>query len=375
MLNFALRTGYDNLDKSVMIITSYDGPYGGNFIASLIYYNKQIRREGLRTIYVFQEKVKSFSWIKNILISADKVYFLPYKPNSLGNILAIRSIVNDENVRVIYSRMGGWDIAAHLAAPKIQIIWHMEMSPNLSSLSKRIKYFGKYRILGGKNVHPIAVSFPGSDALNSLHPKNACIPIPNATDFSRLADEPKPFERKNKTTSLLIFGYNPFVKGLDIAIDACEKLNMNDYRYELIVSAQEQTYEYIKRRFGDIVPTWITLVPPLDNVSQLYEKADIMLSPSRYEGFSYCLLEAIYSGLPAVYSDISGTNWVDEMNGVYQFKSENVEDLICAINKCVNRGISEKEQNLNRSIIYKKYSLDSWGKKMVTLTCEMISKS
>ena len=71
------------MKKSVVIITSYDGPYGGNFIASLKSLNERLKDKGLKTVCIFQDKVKNFSWMNTVNDFADKVYYLPYKPNSL----------------------------------------------------------------------------------------------------------------------------------------------------------------------------------------------------------------------------------------------------------------------------------------------------
>lgn len=361
------------MSNSILIITSYDGPYGGNFIASINFLNNKLKTEGFRTIYVFQEKVKSFSWIPEVEKFADRVVFLPYLPNSFSNIMQIRKIVKEEKPRLIYSRMCGWDIAAHLAAPNIPIVWHMEMNPNLHSFFKKVKYFGKYRILGRKNVYSVSVSLPGRELLNSLNLKNKCICIQNSADFSRLPSSPKKITNKTSPENLLIFGYNPSVKGLDLAIDACEIINREQIRCNLLVSSQVRTYEYINDRYGDNIPPWLNLLPPTDDIASLYNNADILISASRSEGFSFCLLEALYSGLPAVYSDITGTNWADEMKGVYKFKSGNVDGLVKAINDCIENGISTSDQEYNRAIINEKYSLENWANEFFNMFIELLN--
>ena len=351
-------------NESIMIITSYDGPYGGNFIASLRSLSNRIKDASYRTVFVLQEKVKNFSWIDDVRSLSDSIYFLPYKPNAFSNIYAIRRIIKDENVKLTYSRMSGWDIDAHLASIKTPIIWHMEMNPNLSNKVKKLKYFYKYRVIGGKNVYPVAVSKPVADKLNTLKLRNSCIPIKNATDFTRLSTKLKD-ANCNTPFNLLIFAYDPYVKGLDIAITACEEINKDTIRCNLLVSSQKATYDYIAEKFGDDRPFWLYLLEPTENVSALYDKADALLSSSRFEGFSFCLLEALYSGLPAVYSDIDGTNWADEMKSVYRFKSESIHELIKAISECMNKYITVSDQKFNRATIEKEYSLEVWSSEFI----------
>lgn len=359
-------------NESIMIITSYDGPYGGNFIASLRCLSNKINDASYKTVFVFQEKVKDFSWIKEIRSLSKSIYFLPYKPDTISNIKAIRKIIKNENVKLIYSRMSGWDIDAHLASRKTPVIWHMEMNPNLSSGVKRLKYFFKYRIIGNKNVYPVAVSKPVADKLNTLKLRNNCVAIKNATDFSRLSPELKSTIPQNPF-KILVFGYDPYVKGLDIAIMACTEINKDTRRCELLVSAQKATYDYIAENFGENKPLWLYLIEPTEDVSSLYDRADAILSSSRFEGFSFCLLEAIYSGLPAVYSDIDGTNWADEMKSVYKFKSENIHELVKAINECMAKYITLPDQEFNRAIIEKEYSIEVWSSEFIKYIISILS--
>ncbi|MBR3144426.1 MAG: glycosyltransferase family 4 protein [Clostridia bacterium] len=361
------------MQKSVVIITSYDGPYGGNFIASLCALDKKLKEKGLKTVYIFQEKVKDFSWIPTVETFADTIYFLPYRPNSFDNIKRIRRILNDENAVLIYSRMSGWDIAAHLAKPSLPIIWHMEMNPNIAdSPIKKLKYIGKYRIIGRKNVYSVAASYPAAKTLNTLNLKNKCVAIQNATDFNRLVIKNKETLSFKKPVNLLTFGYNPYVKGLDIALDAVEELNKKETVCNLLVSAQKLTYDYIEKRYGNNLPSYVELLEPVENIVEVYNKADIILSPSRSEGFSFALLEGIYCGLPAVYSDIPGTSWADEMKGVYKFSSENASDMAKSIEKCVADGVIKENIEYNRKIIKEKYSLSVWSDKMLKFINDII---
>lgn len=362
------------MNKSLVIITSYDGPYGGNFVASLKYLDGKIKSNGYKTVYIFQEKVKDFGWITDVEGFADKVYFLPYHSKLLEDIKGIRKIIKQENAALIYSRMSGWDIAAHLAAPRIPIVWHMEMNPNLKVYKKRLKYYGKYRIISNKNVYSIAVSNPGTESLNSLNLRNKCVAIQNATDFNRLSVKKAPAKSFKAPVNLLVFGYNPYIKGLDLAVKACEKLNETGHKVNLLVSAQVLTYEYVDKRYGENKPDWLELLEPVEDISSVYDKADIILSPSRSEGFPFALLEALYSGMPAVYSDIPGTSWVDEMKSVFKFSSGSIDGLVSSIEDCIKNGISSADQEYNRLIIESKYSMNIWSDKMTRFFMDILNK-
>lgn len=350
------------MKQSIVMVASYGGPYGGNFIPSLIAYDKVAKELGYRTVYIFPGFVSEYPWVSEMQTVADKVYFVPYHQYTLDNVKRIRRICKEENAAIVYSRMSGWDITARLAMPRLPMIWHMEMELHLDSIKQKIKYWVKYRMIGGGKTYHISVSKNTANIIDSLGVRNKCCWIPNAISTERLNCKNR--EQLKVPVRLLTFAYRPIVKGFDLALDACEELNKNSVGFILKTSAQPDTFEYIKNRYGENVPEWIELIKPLENISDLYDNADIMLSPSRSEGFSYCLAEALYSGLPAVYSDVPGTSWADEMKMTYKFETGNGNELADAILKCANTPVTEKEQQYNRRLISEKYTIQAWMDKI-----------
>lgn len=352
-------------------ISSYMGPYPGNYIASVVACEKAMQKKGYYSIYVFPKNVEHFDWVNMLREITSHIYFLDYAPYSLHNVRMLKEIFTKERINLIYSRMCGWDFTAHFAAPKLPIIWHMEMRVVVTEVVRRIKNWLKFNILAFGKTYHIAVSKPVTDAINSLHPKHRCTTIYNALDFTRLAPKRRAFP-SNGPCNLLIFGWLPEVKGLDLALDACEILNRNGKQVHLLVSAQKATLDYVAERYH-IQPAWLELIPPTDNISELYEKADVMLSASRSEGFSYALAEALYSGLPAIYSDIPGTSWADDFSSVYRFRSGDVNDLVRAISTCCEKPISEQQRNLNREKMMVSYSINTWTDKVITYMEEIMN--
>ena len=348
--------------KAIVMIASYGGPYRGNFIPALIAYSDIVHELGYRSVFIFPKFADGFEWKNDIVSVADKVYYIPYKPYSLDNIKRIRDICFEENAVLLYSRLSGWDITARLAMPSLPLIWHMEMGLDLSNRRQKIKYWIKYRALGFGKTYHIAVSEATTESINSLGVKNQCEWIPNAIDVTRL--KKIKLDCNSATTRILTFAYDPLIKGFDVALDACELLNKDGIRFELWASAQEKTYQYIEKRYGVEKPEWLVLLEPTDDISSLYNSVDIMISPSRSEGFSFCLAEAIYSGLPVVYSDIMGTRWADEMEMAFKFKCEDYVDLAKQIEKCNNADKSTTAQNHNRQIVERKYLLNVWKKRI-----------
>ena len=344
-----------------LIVSSYFGPYAGNFISSLISLHREMKSRGHVVLFVFPRATEKFEWVKIIKKDTEKVFFIDFMPRSRQNIKAIGKLIKNQQIDIILSRMSGWDIVSRCSTHK-PVIWQMEMSIDNSTKKRMIKNAIKYKVFGGKKTYHIAVSQPVSDQVNAYRVPNKCVAIPNAIDFSRL---PKiiPDKNSDKTKRILIFGWSPIVKGLDIAIKAINKLFVSGETVKLLVSAQEQTYKYINKEYGTI-PEWIELIPPTNNVSELYRRADIMLSASRMEGFSYSLAEAIYCGLPAVVSDIPGTAWSKDFAHVYSFRSENVDDLERIMRNVLQVQIEENDIQQNRELLNKKYSMRAWAESM-----------
>ena len=348
--------------KSIVMIASYGGPYGGNFIPSLIEYDKIAKDMGFRTVYVFPEFVKDYEWVETMKNAADALYFVPYNQYTLDNVKRIRKICKEENAVLMYSRMTGWDITARFAMQKLPLIWHFEMGLNLSSFKTKLKYWIKYRIFGFGKTYHIAVSENASQVINSLNVKNKCEWIPNAINTNRL-------EKKESTgfqtpVRLLTFAYSPIIKGFDLALDAFEKLNENQTEFVLMASAQKLTYEYVEERFGEKIPDWLELLEPTDKISDLFNSADILLCPSRSEGLSFANLEGIYSGLPVVYSQIPGNKLLSDFEMTYGFVSENSDSLANAIKECVNNPIDENSRANNQKTIINNYSMKAWSEKI-----------
>lgn len=346
-------------------VASYYGPYYSNFVASMISFQKKMKERNYSVIFVLPEEVREFKWISLLGEQNTKVYFLEYKPYSIGNVMSFRKIFREERINIVYSHMCGWDFTTRVAAPTIPVIWHMRMFVNIEDRVKRIKNFIKFKFIGFGKTYHIASSSPVADAINSLHPHNKCVAIHNSLDFSRL----RPVDYKEKIgmpMKVLLFGWAPYVKGVDVALDACEILNKDSVKVHLHISAQEATYQYINERYSQTKPTWVYLQEPTDNISALYNSVDAMLSASRSEGFSFSLAEAIYSGLPVIYSNIPGTNWADDFKNVFSFESANPVDLARAIQTCMGSSFSEENRKINQELMMNNFSLDVWTAKIIT---------
>ena len=343
---------------NIALLASYAAPYPGNFIPSVIFLNRKIKERGDKIVFVFPEETKDREWMK--LFENEKVYFLPYAPYSPSTIKALRRLFKDEKIDVIYSHFCGWDISSRIAAPFTRNVWHCRMNVRTDTAAKKIKYFIKYRIVGSFKTFSMANTPAVGKKLLKIAGKKRSNTVCNGIDFSRLNIKKEYREEKK---NVLLFGWQPFVKGLDTVCDAFENGIENA---SLTVSCQNATKEYLQKRYPQKLPQWLIPEEPTNNVSALYDNADIFLSASITEGFATALAEALYSGLPCVISNIEGTDWAWEMKNVFVFETGNPESLKAAIEKCKAEPMSFENAEYNRKIMLQKYSLETWSKKVMS---------
>jgi len=160
--------------------------------------------------------------------------------------------------------------------------------------------------------------------------------IPNGVDFSRatasLETSQQLRSRLNVADNqilILLFGWSPYIKGVDIAAHAIARLQEKGFLL-CIVCGREMTEEKMKAWLleHDCRLNALRLLPPSADVFSYHHAADIMLSASRTETFSYTLAEALYAKTPCVISDIPGTSWAASYDTVCSFSSG--DDTACA---------------------------------------------
>ena len=337
-------------------VSSYMGPYISNYILSELALERVFRQKGDYLIHIFPKEVEDKVWGQLFKDMNAKVYYIDYHPRTVKSIRTLRGIFRKEKVNIIHCHFGGWDFDAKIAAPFTPMVWHQRMY---------VKYWLKYNILGMFKTVNIAISDAVYDAICSITGKTT-YNIPNCIDFDRVTiDLPRRIDSTlyQNPCKILLFGYSPYVKGLDIAYQACELLIDQGYRIELDVVSQPVSDEYIRDNYTPI-PSWFSVLKPSSTVSDYYNQSGIFLSASRSEGFSNSLLEAIYCGCPAVYSDIPGTSWAKDFSHTYRYSVESPASLCEAIKKCMSEPITKEVIMDNRRLATEKYSMDSWAEKV-----------
>lgn len=359
---------------TVLHIMNYAACYRGNFIDSLESLDKKLQSDGLKNIYLFTGEAKKegpMSWIKEMQHQGEEVYFLTERRNMDAKL--IRRLIKEKNVKAVHTHFITFRqyLAVYQAtfASRLPILMHVHNHSKAAAnpVKKVLR-----RMLYGKCIM-IACSKSVYQSLERDYPKNEKYSIDNGVNFSRLDTyeilSREEFELENSDGVFLIFGFDFYRKGVDLAVKALKRLREQGYDYSLIVSLSTN-FQQVENNIADILgemPAWVKVIKARNDVAALYNIADVFLSPSREEGLPYSVVEAGYCSCSVVMSDISAQVHLKIPYG-HWFKSEDVEDFSNKILKA-RAEHSQKLKNLDKvkESMRANYALDAWSSQLEML--------
>lgn len=351
-----------NKYESVLIIASYKSLYGGNFIASLKKLYERITINGIECVLVFPKQAQTREWYRELIEDNIKVKVYSEKHKNK----TVRELINQYNHALVhfhhFSYIDSLKITIGISRKRLKkIVLHIHSDFNAGkrqsffmTLYNRIKY----------SFYPKRYSFVSVIKKHSITYKNVQY-VENAIVFDRLKVlDSNPIKEKLgidiNTKLIVIFAWSPYVKGLDIAIKAVENMVSNEKLCLGIVYGRENSIDqlsiFIKENTNTSpLESWIKFLPPTDSVQDYYNAADIFLSASRSEGFSYAICEALYMNKICVISDIESTSWASKYANTIQFSASNVEDCTRAL----EISLAATPQNISSSL-QRDYGISKW---------------
>lgn len=360
--------------ETVLHIMNYAASYRGNFMDSLASLDDELRKEGKRNIYLFTQAAKSegaMSWICEMQKNGQTVAFL--SGNRGQDAKLIKRMVKEHGVVLIHTHFITMQqyLAVYQAVlgTRLPVVMHMHNHSKkagnpIKSIIRRSLYSRCIMVACSESVfHSLERDYPGNE-------KYA---IDNGVNFSRLETyaqvHNKDFGLPEGEKAFLIFGFDFFRKGVDLAVQALNKLRKEGYSYSLLISLStnfEEVENNIVAILGEM-PSWVKIIPARNDVATLYNYVDLFLSPSREEGLPYSVIEAGYSKCSVVLSDISAQKYMKIPYG-YWFESENVDAFAEQIVKA-EREHAEKVTNWTaaKETIRGHYVLEVWSKKVTEL--------
>lgn len=338
----------------ILQVSAYAGSTGGNHIASLLRLEKSMEERGFKTVYALLDTVREYEWCKQ-LQKQSTVYFLPVERARIrfDTYRKMTQIFKNHDIQIVHSHFELYDIPVVVTAPKnVKVFWHLhdalEELYAKASYSRKILTRVQYKLFT-KSVKIISVARKHGEFVSKLGcDYKKVIYVSNGIDLSRIL----PAEGKGSRSTFLMFSWDYFRKGVDLAVKASDTLISEglSLTLALVPGNVPQSHPFIQS------------VPPENNVNLLFSKAGCFLHLSRAEGLSYALLEAIYSGIPVICSDIPENMPVKECPTVLIVPSENVERITHIMKKFLLGEIefSTEDIEISRDIISTRFSIEKW---------------
>ena len=378
--------------RSPLIVhaASYSAPYGGNFVASLKASAAACLDIGWRTMLVFPAEAAQRDWAAQLSADGFNVCFFPAKKSALNDARTLADLVSREDTSLIHTHFTRFDVPAYLARyfvkggmRKPKIVWHLHSDfPIRMTPVRRLKNLLKFRLMGA-SIRMVAVSEhlrrqtidTGFDAINIKT-------IPNAIDFQRVlvpaqsrayvfCDLHIPTAKR----LLLLFGWSPHIKGVDIAIDAVASLVRDGEPVVLGIVGTKELREFVGRRLPGEPPPWLRLLPPTDKVADLFHAASVFVSASRNEGFSYSVCEAMAAGTPVALSDIPAMAWAQAAPGAAFFPPGDAVSLSQRIRMILSRAPGESQALADqcRRFVKEHHDVRIWASKILGVYQQLLN--
>ncbi|AIO39542.1 glycosyl transferases group 1 family protein [Burkholderia cenocepacia] len=142
-------------------------------------------------------------------------------------------------------------------------------------------------------------------------------------------------------TRLLFVGRFDRQKGFDVLMDAMKRLEGEPFHLT-VVGGSVLDRTTVPERINVDYRGWLDA----DGTARAFREADVVVVPSRWEGFAMVPLEAMSHGLPVIASDCSSfpEMIVDGFNGLL-FERENSDALVA----CIRSGSKERWMQMGRN--------------------------
>lgn len=360
--------------KTILLISDYAASYRGNFIPCIEALGDYVGLYGLgnekaRMVYLFPEPAKAQAWAEQF---AEKhtTYFISRSFYSRrftrADIATLRHIIHSEHIDLIHTHFIFYNyvlcLAHHTFARHIPIIGHFH---NQFGIPQTRSAWLKRRVVEHTYTRIVGVSKSVAEGVKrNTHCTNVGY-VTNAIAFERLNNYEHICLKDNPSQYVVLMaGWPARVKGVDIAVKAIRKLRTEkDFDIKLCIMQSgdfEQTKRCVQDAIGEM-PAWVQLLPPREDIATYYNAADVFLSASRTEAFSYCLVEAAYCRPMLVSSDIPGPNDL-RISGMQLFPTKDADALSDVLYHELILPIAEQEyiRQARKDSVVQRYNLTDW---------------
>lgn len=343
---------------------NYAANYAGNFIKSLQSMESYMKEKdpNNQIIYILPSFAATLPWAIE-LSHSNLVIFIPESGRIKTNFKLI-SYCKKYNIDILHSHFHGLSSVFLIGwLTKTKVIAHFHNTIDQIGLGKKLLYkiFGikVSRFLGcAKSVYDTLITAGFNKSKTSY--------ITNCIDFQRLDKKGvTPIEKNTNKNNLMILGTDFYRKGVDIALKAIEPIaDKHNICLQIVSHYPEITKQEVKKCLGH-QPSWVTVLPTTEYIGDYYRQSELFLSPSRNEGLSYAIPEAIYCNCIPIKTAIPSLTYNLEGEQLLSINStpEQLRERIIQILQMSN---TDKYYLINklRTQVLDNYSIVKWGKKM-----------
>lgn len=362
----------------ILILTNYASVYGGNFIPSMEAFAQYSIDKGNEVGFALDIKAKERIWCKSIQ-EKYPIYFVKNK-GSRKDAKELNRYIKENGYDCVYSHFSYFYIACILCMinPHLAVVCHKHTDIGSElTLKRKIRLAIKKRFFY-RNMSLIFVS-ERLRKFELMEGKANSYWLPNALVTTRFQKSKKETFRQELRSNLgirlndpvvLMFGWHTQVKGVDIALKAFKDLlHQHPNAHLLLVTSSAQgedgTRKIAREFVDDDTLSKVIFLPPSQEVEKYHAAADIFLSSSRSEGFSYSILEALYLGELVVSSDLDGVQWAKKYRTVEFFPSEDIQLCSKMLDKSINNITAKQSDIIETSMrVENDYEISEWVEKV-----------
>lgn len=370
---------------NILIAADYKAPNSGNFIASLIELGRSIKQSGGSAIFLFPASTNTLrktnaNWRNWLERESFPVVIFPLEASEEDQLHSLLELVNKHSIDVLHLHFGIFHklMLKHRSKFKgIKIIIHDHMdfpAGHKADLRNNVHNLINAAMYNFLDISYVAIAAQKYDYFRKKIRK--CWYLPNALSFER--NVPESMKRDDCRNAMgilptdkvcLFLGWSLDIKGLDIAIKAVNECRKSSPDLVLAIvgfgaSPSPSASQYIEERTGISASSpWIKYWVSTEDMYSYHRAADVYLSASRTESFSYGLLEAISQNTPVAVSDIVGTQWSWSYSKCFHYPVEDYQ----ACSKAIMRALKAGRNESNAHEIICKYDIHDWCERIIAI--------
>jgi glycosyltransferase involved in cell wall biosynthesis len=361
---------------SVIHVADFCASYAGNFIASLRALGRECEGRGRRSVFVLPPAGRDYPWCRGLVAAGQIIHFVPPAP-TVRTAKALASIARGENAEILHCHFRAYDVAAWIAQKllrltgrRLEVVWHAHSEiPAKGDVLRGLRNFVKHSCMG-RSTRMIAVS----EHVRRQAIAAGCLPariqtIRNGVDLAWATGAARTRDQiacelaiPAGNRLLLSMGYNPLLKGVDLALSAVGDLVAEGLPLVLGIVGRERLGAYLAEQKADAA-AWVRQIAPTDDIASFYQAAAVYLLPSRSEGFSYAVAEAMANKTPVVAADLPGVAWARSYPGAVFFRTGDATSLRDAVRSVLAWPAAEREDRLRESsrLVHENFDVRKWA--------------